>query len=185
MAYNNAIPGANDLLSQSQSDIQTNFAEIQTLVGINHINFGAANQGKHLYLQLPEHAAPATAIDEAGLYANVGTTSTVTELFFRRENNGATIAFTEATLATTGWTRLPSGLLMKWGQTNLATNTGATLNFVGPVFGSVPYSVTVTGMRNANADPRGSLKSFTTTQITVYNSSAADAITVFYIALGV
>jgi hypothetical protein len=89
MAFNPAIPAANDQLSQSQTDIQGNFAAINTLVGINHIDFGATGAGKHLYLQMPEHAAPATAIDEAGLYANVGVTSAVTELFFRRENNGA------------------------------------------------------------------------------------------------
>ncbi len=125
MAYNNAIPGPNDLLSQSQSDIQQNFAEIQTLIGVNHLNFGVAGEGKHLYLQMPEHAAPATAIDEAGFYANVGATSTVTELFFRRENNGASIPMTETveTTVTNGWSYLPSGLIIQWGQQVINNDT--------------------------------------------------------------
>jgi hypothetical protein len=127
MAYNQAIPQAPDLLSQSQSEIQENFAQIQTLVGINHINFGATGAGKHLYLQIPEHAAPATAVNEAGFYANVGATSTVTELFFRRENNGASIPMTESLSAATGWTFLPSGIMLQWGTSGI--NNQVVVNF--------------------------------------------------------
>lgn len=133
MAYNQNIPGANDLLSQSQSEIQENFSQIKTVIDINHITFGDANQGKHLYLQLPEHAAPTTAVNEGGLYANVGTTSTVTELFFRRENNGELIPMTErATGGAPGWTYLPSGIMLQWGSANLigADAAGTTVAFV-------------------------------------------------------
>jgi len=169
MAYNNAIPAANDLLSQSQQDIQQNFAAIQTLVGVNHINFGAVGEGKHLYLQLPEHAAPVTAVNEAGFYANVGATSTVTELFFRRENNGASIPMTECLAAAAGWTFLPSGIMLQWGS---ATMNGGVSNLVVNLprtFPTAIYSVTAT----PNDTPTGNhtdiimaIQATSTTQIT-------------------
>ncbi len=152
MAYNNAIPAANDRLSQSQSDIQGNFAAIQTLVGINHINFGSANQGKHLYLQLPEHAAPTTAIDEAGFYANVGAASGVTELYFRRENNDATpIPMTETknVTPTSGWTFLPSGLLLQWDNININLNP-TPITFPRPFkIGTVPKFISLTNIQQS------------------------------------
>lgn len=142
MAYNQNIPQPNDLLSQSQGEIQQNFSEIQTLVGINHINFGAAGAGKHLYLQLPEHAAPTTAVNEAGFYANVGATSAVTELFFRRENNGDEIPMTEHLAVATGWSYLPSGIILQWGQ-------GGSGAFVFPkVFPNNCFSVNLTAISN-------------------------------------
>lgn len=120
MAYNSAIPQATDFISTSQQDILNNFSAINTFVNVNHVAFNGADQGKHLYLQMPEHAAPTTGGNEAGLYANVGATSGVTELYFRREGNGASIAFTEATAPNSnlsaGWTRLPSGVVIKWGS---------------------------------------------------------------------
>lgn len=147
MAYNNAIPAANDLLSQSQSEIQENFSQIQTLIGINHINFGATGSGKHLYLQMPEHAAPTTAVNEAGFYANVGATSGVTELYFKREDPpGTIIPMTEmvSQTATNGWTYLPSGIILQWGQATM--NDGVSqLDFNLPrAFPATFYSITAT-----------------------------------------
>lgn len=136
MAYQNNIPQPSDRLSISQAELLNNFAAIQTLIDINHYSFASPNEGKHLYLQLPEHAAPTTAANEAGLYAAVGPVSTVTELVFRRESNGASIFFTEGSLVTNGWTRLPSGLLMQWGTASISdsgtTSVSFPINFTNP-----------------------------------------------------
>lgn len=191
MAYNSAKPAANDLLSQSQSDIQQNFLEIQTLIDINHITFGSANQGKHLYLQLPEHAAPATAVNEAGFYANVGATSTISELFFRRENNGASIPMTErvSASATNGWTYLPSGIILQWGT---ATMNGGVSNLVVNLPRAFPtsiYSVTAT----PNNTPGGSftdiimaIQATSTTQITAKRkTNFGSACSFNFLAIGI
>jgi hypothetical protein len=51
-------------------------------------------------------------------------------LFFKREANNATvIAFTEGVNATQGWTRLPSGLIMKW-NTVLVSAVNAAANVI-------------------------------------------------------
>jgi len=189
MAYNPAIPAANDLLSQSQQDIQQNFAEIQTLIGINHINFGAVGQGKHLYLQLPEHAAPTTAIDEAGFYSNVGATSTITELFFRRENNGELIPMTERqTGGAPGWTFLPSGIVLQFGIANVSDHTTVTLTRAMP---TTLLFVIVSSKRVANQTNVVSLESITDTQHfvassrTVNNSPTYEASDITYLAIGI
>jgi hypothetical protein len=142
MAYNNAIPQATDIISVSQSQLLENFAQINTVVGINHQTFGATGEGKHKFLQMPEQgSAPATAVDEAGLYAAVGATSTVAELVFRRENNGAAIAFTEHVAGASGWTMLPSGIMLQWGSGSVAGTS--TLNFPR-TFPTACYNVQLT-----------------------------------------
>ena len=186
MAYNNAIPAANHLLSQSQAEIQENFAQIQTLVGVNHINFGAAGSGKHLYLQLPEHAAPATAVNEAGFYANVGATSTVTELFFRRENNGVSIAFTEGTNAASGWSRLPSGVIMKWftGGINGGATANVNLNSVGPNYATL-YNIQASVTGTAGDTNGLYIQSSTAALVVLYRANDAGARTYYVTTLGV
>lgn len=44
---NGAIPGPNDLLSQSQSQIQTNFNNIVGWSGVDHVAYGSTNAGIH------------------------------------------------------------------------------------------------------------------------------------------
>lgn len=150
----NQVPQANQTLAQTQNPILQNFATINAGFLVNHIELGTAGAGKHKFLQLPEIAAPATALDEAGFYANVGATSAVTELYFRRENNGASIPMTEmrALSATDGWTYLPSGIILQWGTATM--NGGVSqLDFNLPrAFPTTFYSITAT----PNNTPGGS-----------------------------
>lgn len=149
MATLTVTPNAGDIISDTEQPIRLNFGSISTAFNLNHGDFGAGNEGKHEFLQMPEQVgAPTTLANEAALYAAVGVTSTVSELVFRRENNGTSIPFTEGTLATPGWTRFPSGLIIKFG---LVTSNGATafnvaqthVYGIGPAFTTV-YQVQVT-----------------------------------------
>lgn len=115
MAYNSLIPQPNDLLSQSQSEIQQNFAEIQTLIGVNHVNFGAAGAGKHNFVTMPEQGViPTTGSNEGVLYT--AQVAGQTELFFRKSNNAAPVSLTSSSEAGSGWTSLPSGVIIQWGS---------------------------------------------------------------------
>lgn len=175
MAYQANIPQATDKLRISQADLLNNFIAIDSFVSANHYGFASGNVGKHLYLQMPETAAPATAANEAGLYANNGTISGTTELFFRRESNGSSIGFTEANLATTGWTKLPSGLILKWGNGTVGANADATVTFdgVGVAAFTTVYSVNCTINGGTGGLDKGFYyKSYTTTTLTVYNANA-------------
>lgn len=143
MAYLPLIPGAAQRLKDSQPQIQNNFAEIQTLITANHEDFNTANAGKHKFLQMPEQvASPTTAVNEGGLFTRQGTTTAVTELAWRRENNGTVTEITAGSLGATGWSYLPSGLLMKWG----AAASGSfpiNLNLIGPAYTTL-YNVQLT-----------------------------------------
>ena len=76
MAYNNAIPQANQPLNTSQADILANFAAIKTLVDINHVTFDIPDQGKHKHVSFPlQSAAPVFAANETGLYNKVYATT--------------------------------------------------------------------------------------------------------------
>ncbi len=147
MAYNENIPQESDNPSQSQPQLLSNFKEISTAFNANHGNFNAPDQGKHSFLQMPEQSSvPATSSNEAALFSQESSLTLNTELVFRRESNGDQIEFTGFLGSNDGWTRLPSGILLKWGTgsgTGINTTifpTGATI----PIFSAV-YSAQVTG----------------------------------------
>lgn len=134
MAYT-LIPNATDQLSVSQGDLLNNFTAADTIFAQNHGGF-LANDGTHKFVQMPEQgSAPATTVDQGALYTAVGATSGVTEMVFRRENNGTTIPFTEFSNTGTfpntirGWTRLPSGIIMQWGAVGIVNPAGVAITF--------------------------------------------------------
>lgn len=144
----NLVPQPTQTLAETQNPILQNFTTINANFLVNHVELGTAGAGKHKFLQMPETAAPTTAANEAGFYANVGTISAVTELFFRRENNGDSIPMTEtvnggAVALSAGWTRLPSGIIVQWQPfTITVAGTGKTVTFPRP-FTSACYGVFV------------------------------------------
>lgn len=150
MATINLTPNPGDRISDTQALILANFNSINIAFNLNHGDFGSGIEGKHQFLQMPEQAfaSVTTLANEGGLFAAQGVTSTVTELVFRRESDGVELAFTEGTLATPGWTRLPSGLIIKFGlvTSNAATNFNVAqihVYGIGPAFTAV-YQVQVT-----------------------------------------
>lgn len=164
----NDVPQAAQTLAQTQNPIRQNFSAINTAFSVNHNEINGVGQGKHKFLQMPENAAPATAVNEAGFYANVGATSAVTELYFRRENNGTSIPATETVevTASNGWTYLPSGVIMQWG-TQIIDN--GTL-FTFPKAMTKTYSVQLTS-REGNPS-KVSYRIDTVTAGTSINASA-------------
>ncbi|MDX1532853.1 MAG: hypothetical protein R3230_01450 [Nitrosopumilaceae archaeon] len=146
MPYKNNIPLSTDKTKQSVSDIQRNYQFYYEAFSVNHVAIDAVNFGKHKFIHFPEQGGdPSTAADEGALYTKVGTTSGETELFFRRESNGSSIAGTEGDGATLGWSRLFSGMMMKWGSFTVpALTTNGTHNFTqGPAFSNI-YEVFAT-----------------------------------------
>lgn len=149
MAWNPNIPLATDFPSTSQSQINDNWSEIDTLVTVDHETFNqAANVvGKHKFVTFTRQGAdrptnnPNTNI---ALYSKLSAISGESELFFRRENNGSITEFTSSSATQSGWTRLPSGILIKWG---IASANGlTTINFPGapaPVFSNV-FAIQIT-----------------------------------------
>jgi hypothetical protein len=121
MPYNNAIPQPTDKRSKSQPQILANFKSIQDLFEINHGEFDATNQGKHIFLTLPIQAAdPIIVATEGALYSKTSAYTALPALFFRR-GLATPIEMTSRNKTNAGgeykgWSYLPSGILMKyWG----------------------------------------------------------------------
>jgi len=93
MTYNPSIPQPIDDMSDSQSDLLTNFGELNTVFGEDHEAFNAAvNKGKHKKVTFtsqgsnPSTDSPPTAENEYCIFALEDGTDT--ELYGREENNG-------------------------------------------------------------------------------------------------
>jgi len=192
MAYKSTIPAPTDKLRDSQNDLLNNFAAIKAAFDINHYTFDLADQGKHTHISFPEQAAdPGAVVTECQLYAKQSALSTAPELFVQR-GDGTVYEFSSATRNATGWTRLPSGILLKWGNTS---GTGAnTVTF--PVAATVPaftaiYSVQLTPFAAGatDSDIAVRLVALTTTTFDVYctaRSTSADKLAGFhYLAIGI
>jgi hypothetical protein len=145
MAYNQNIPQPTDELSVSQGDLLNNFMAIYNAFNQNHVPFnsGTPLQGLHAFVEMPNQSGsvPSTIANEVGLFCNTSTFTTQPELFFAKQlGSSAPPALTTPYeisssnyIANGGWSRLPSGILLKWGTFSLS---GAT--------GTVTYPVAVT-----------------------------------------
>lgn len=90
MTFNPNIPAANDLINQSQAQLQTNFSQANTIFDVDHVTFDdatVADRGKHRQCTYPElGGGPTTLANEGAVYTLAGAAET--ELYYRRESNG-------------------------------------------------------------------------------------------------
>lgn len=143
---------------------------------------------------------PATAVNEGGVYVDVGTSPAEANLFYRGENSGFNYQLTRAISASTasfstnsvalgsangfgGWTFLPGNLLMQYGYFN--PNTSTTVIF--PIaFTSTPFSVQLTPSVSSNTTVRTGVSTGTLTnsQFVFQGSVNAALNPVYFIAIG-
>jgi hypothetical protein len=140
MSFNQNIPQPGDKISQSQGQILGNFQSLYTWANANHVSFDLTNAGKHIYVQMPvQGAPPAFTLGEIDLWNQAYTVNAATknEFYIRKENqtNVGTVDvsvpstasilgyYSGASISYTGWTFLPSGILMQWGQATTAVGS--------------------------------------------------------------
>lgn len=115
--YNNNIPQATDRLKDSQGSLLSNFQSIANVINLNHVAFNASGEGKHKFVEMPvQSPVPTTVAGEVGLYCQTSALTGVPALVFAPQSAGTPVEFTSSLQATNGWARLPSGILLKWGQ---------------------------------------------------------------------
>lgn len=191
MPYNSNVPQATDVLSQSQLDLLNNFQAIFTLVGVNHSNFGTPNQGKHNFVSMPVQSGnPGTTASEMALYTKTSSLTSVPEAFFQRAD-GSVVEFTSAAQSVTGWTRLPSNILIKWGQSSGTGSVAVNLSFAGAPVSSNSFIALVSPFSNgAVSDPNvmATVIGLTTTQLTVWTgprvTTGSSAVVFNWIVIG-
>jgi len=189
MAYNNNIPQGADRPKDSQPQILANFAGIQTLITVDHVNFDLANQGFHNKVTLPVQAPipvlgvnngffnflhPATAKNQT--YIHNQTFAGVADI----PMSASILSSAAAVQGASGWSFLPSGIIMRWDT--LAVAGGAqTLTLpalAGLVALTTVFSVNLTPATNGLSVQLTGITS--NTQFTV-NSSGAGSVRVLTI----
>ena len=133
MTYNPNIPKATDPLSQSQSEIKTNFSLIDSDTqgfGVDHVQLVAgSNQGKHNQTTYREQTVdPTTIADEIKIWAKA--TAGGTRLYLSPEGDNPATNFYQFTgdnpiVNTNGETYLPGGVGIKWGSIEQTSGTTA------------------------------------------------------------
>lgn len=197
--YLPTIPQPNDQLSVSQGQILDNFAAIQTFVDVNHVDFAdATNQGKHKFVTFLQQAAiPVPGNSEFNMYCLDSIVSPGTPAMFLRYPGigGTNYDFTTAGRLQDGWTRLPSGILLKWGR--LSTGGTGTIvktfaSLTGPSFAQV-YTMQITTDLNGAANNNficmlTNLNSNVAFTVSSFVRTAANTITgpvtFYYLAIG-
>ena len=204
MAYNPNIPQSTDFLSVSQGDILNNFTALSTYLNVNHVDFNGADQGKHKWVTFPVQSGNPPIVFNAGelaVYSFLSPVTGVNELYINKTNQVTVVqnTITASILSTSsapannssGWSYLPSGILIKWGNGNANGNTAITFPVAAtiPVFNQV-FSVQLTTYANSAADTNTfvRLSAFTTLGFNCYGSSrasvAAAAGSFQYLAIG-
>jgi len=162
--YTSDLPKASQQISSTQAPINSNFQAIAELIAVNHVTFNTADDfGKHKWVSLPVQAsAPTFDSGDTGIYNKEYATTSKNEMYIHKITNAGTadIPFSASSLSNvtspsaggTGWTYLPSGMIIKWAQVS-ATAAGATLNFnsggeYGPNFTTLLVS-TATALNGA------------------------------------
>lgn len=147
----NNVPQSTQSLGQTQSLIQANFSVIDTAFTVNHVpyNDGSGNQGKHKLVDFPvQAAAPSFAATDTGFYNKVPaapfplTTKQETFVHVQSFSGAQDIPMTASILSTStptvfssGWSYLPSGLIIKWAA-NVSCTGLQVVTF--PTGGSIP-----------------------------------------------
>ena len=166
MAFNPLIPQASDRIKDSQSAILENFTTLNNVLNVNgpYLDFSAAA------------AVPTLGAGHVGIITQTSTYTGNSELCTLKGAIAQEFTGYGAVGGPNyeGWTRLPSGILLKWAQGEF---TGGTL-FTWPVAASIPAFTTVFHCQvttraltdGANTDAYVLLKTFNTTTATLYIS---------------
>lgn len=203
--YLPTIPQPTDLLSNSQGQILNNFNILNTAFGKNHTPFATAeNQGKHTFVEMPKLSTqptltvPATLAGEGSLFTiGVNYTNpavTVTELYYTPDASGNAYQLTSCPSATNfaavtnGWTFLPGGLLLQYGQVSSPGTSGQITFPLAFPSNNPPYSIFLTLERSSasqtvTVDSGTSNPAPTAEKFGYLNSSSGSTI-LFWMAVG-
>lgn len=189
MALNN-VPQAGQNLQETRDDIRNNFSTIDTAFSVNHVPYNSpSDQGKHQFVTFPQIASgsvPAAGAQELIVSNQTNADTGRTELYLKR-NAGTPVPITAG--VDTGWSYLPSGLLMKWGSVPQFTgSTTINLNANGPAFTTGPFSIQLTGNtatgNTQGADMRNNASATTTASLAIVANPTGSTMAGRYFVIG-
>ncbi len=136
MSYNQNIPQPTDQLKNSQPQILANFA--------------ALNPFGNGYADFPlQGATPTFGVGDTGLYTINNANTTQNEMYIHKASNGTFVnvpmtaskmSNNAAAACTSGWSYLPSGLLVKWGYSFVVNTNGFQTVTTGATSGGPDFT---------------------------------------------
>lgn len=190
MTYNPAIPGPNDIISQSQAQLQTNFSQADLIFDINHVTFdnvAAASRGKHRKVDLIQVAAPGSIAAEVAVYQRA--VAGISNLFMQRDGSVTEIQLTGATPITASngegfMAGASAPILYKWGQfTTNANPYVVTYTALVPALSAFPSGTLMVQLTPINAGGIGSFR-VSTTSATGFTVAAPSGSSFYFYAIG-
>lgn len=156
MVFKPLKPASGDNLSDSQGDIQQNFQTSNDVFNAEHWPFDdtTTKKGKHRVVRFPVMPSPAivTTANEIAIYKKSN------ELYFQPVSNGTDMQLTGSGIpgayfsaTTSGYSFLPAGFVLMWGQGTSGVGGGLAVTFLGTCGASFPtscYQVTVSAETN-------------------------------------
>lgn len=137
MAFLYNIPQSTDQLSISQGNLLNNMGILGAIAGNATANSASLNPtvGFNFTNFALQSNAPATGANQMALYTYTNPNTTKQELYIQRQSTAAGVPATPASIPMTaaavsgnrGWTYLPSGALMIWGQSAIVGGGTAIL----------------------------------------------------------
>jgi hypothetical protein len=136
------LPNSGQNLDETRDPIRANFQNISDQFAIDHVPYNTTNNGFHNKVTMPDQSSafPTFPLGMNGIYSAVGDTL-VNETWIHKQRPSTTIdiPFTSSILSTvqnpavrsSGWTYLPSGILLKWGNLNGFGTTQIQVNDIG------------------------------------------------------
>lgn len=182
MSYSTSRPNKNNAPATDVQQIQDNFIAIKTSFELNHAAFNLTDEGKHTFVQFPQLTVTgsipvATSATEYAIYNK--TDGVNPALYIRPPSQVAgtitnDINITSSIKTTTGWYRLPCGIIAKWGTGTVTPGATATIALANG--SGVPN---ITTMLSVSVTPCGTITNKGSVYFTSYTSTpGANAIIV-------
>jgi hypothetical protein len=209
--YNLNLPNGPDNPSNDQPGMQTNTKAVNDLLAVDHIEFNLSNGGFHKQVHMPVlNSRPIGIANEGTVYTKTAATTpsnNESTLFYNPDNTlneyqlTRTITTQFSKFATNtnyitpittngGWTFLPGGMLLQWGNINPTHNPGTTTVNFPIAFTNVPYSIQITATvisSGSSNDQTAAIVSgsTTTTNFLASTSSSGNVIGFYWMAIGI
>lgn len=201
MTWTTGAPFDGQSLQSSKPQIRNNFNLTYDTINENHYPPSDPLQGKHKFVLMPATTVPATLANEFAVYPK--TVAGVTQLFYTSDasTNEVQISAGNTTNATQfarlgtytnytahhagGWTYLPGGLIMQYGNKTTPGNSGVITYPIPFPSGQPAFSIQVSLYRDSGNQivTVDSDNPPTSTQFN-YLSTSSGSIAVYFVAIG-
>jgi hypothetical protein len=200
MALNN-VPLAGQTLGVTRVPINQNFSVIDTAFQVDHVDYNTIQQGMHNKTSFPTQSSiPAPQAGIVQLYSQVSAITGQPELVFTHQAGSTApsaaqiVEFTSAGWTNPGWTRLPSGILLKWHSgIGFGGSGSVTINVNTDVPGSPNFTNLLT-MQSTTLDSSASYNNVVSISIISFPNvtfskfggpNPGSSVTIAYLAIGI